>query len=73
MTASSSSSCWPPASRCAAAALSASSSRSSWADPTCSIRRAPRRFEYTICTAVAPDAVLTVRTYATSTDPTSPT
>jgi hypothetical protein len=24
--------------------------------------RAPRRFEYTICTAVAPDAVFTVRT-----------
>lgn len=41
--------------------------RASCAEPTCSIRRAaPRRTEYTICTAVAPDAVLTVRTYATT-------
>jgi len=37
-------------------------SASSWPDPRCSIRREPRRIEYTICTAVAPDAVLTVRT-----------
>lgn len=28
--------------------------------------RDPRREEYTICTAVAPEAVFTVRTYATS-------
>jgi hypothetical protein len=28
----------------------------------------PRRDEYTICTAVAPEAVLTVRTYATTRD-----
>jgi hypothetical protein len=34
-------------------------------DPMCSIFRDPRRDEYTICTAVAPDAVLTVRTYGT--------
>jgi hypothetical protein len=27
--------------------------------------RDPRRVEYTICTAVAPDAVFTVRTYGT--------
>jgi hypothetical protein len=67
----SSSSCWPPASRCAPAALSASNSRSSCADPTCSIRRAPRRLGYTICTAVAPRRGLDVRTYATETDPTS--
>jgi hypothetical protein len=54
------------ASRCRAALLSASSSCSPCAEPTCSIRRAaPRRAEYTICTAVAPDAVFTVRTYAT--------
>jgi hypothetical protein len=33
----------------------------------CSISRDPRRFEHTICTAVAPLAVFTVRTYATST------
>ena len=31
----------------------------------CSICRDPRREEYTICTARAPDAVFTVRTYAT--------
>jgi hypothetical protein len=31
----------------------------------CSISRDPRREEYTICTAVAPDAVFTVRTYGT--------
>jgi hypothetical protein len=30
----------------------------------------PTREEYTICTAVAPDAVFTVRTYTTTTDPT---
>jgi hypothetical protein len=60
-----------PASRCRAAALSASTSCSSCAEPMCSIRRAPRRFEYTTCTAVAPDAVCTVRTYATIPDPTS--
>jgi hypothetical protein len=57
---------WPPASRCAAAAFNASSSASLCADPTCSISREPRRDEYTICTAVAPDAVRTVRTYATN-------
>jgi hypothetical protein len=38
----------------------------------CSILREPRRVEYTICTAVAPDAVFTVRTYATNQEPTSP-
>jgi hypothetical protein len=31
----------------------------------CSMSRDPRRDEETICTAVAPDAVLTVRTYGT--------
>ncbi len=31
----------------------------------CSISRDPRCQEYTICTAVAPDAVFTVRTYGT--------
>jgi hypothetical protein len=46
------------------AALSASSSASSWADPKCSIRREPRRVDHTICTAIAPEAVFTVRTYA---------
>jgi hypothetical protein len=52
----------PAANRAAAAVLSAASSASSCADPTCSIWREPRREEYTICTAVAPEAVLTVRT-----------
>jgi hypothetical protein len=61
-----SSSACPPASRFGAAAFSASSSRSSWADPTCSILRAPRREPHTICTAVAPDAVLTVRMSTTT-------
>ena len=31
----------------------------------CLISRDPRRVEYTICTAAAPDAVFTVRTYGT--------
>lgn len=43
----------------------ASSSASSWADPRCSISRAPRREDHTTCTAVAPDVVLTVRMYGT--------
>ena len=34
-----------------------------WADPRWSISREPRREEYTICTAVAPEDVFTVRTY----------
>ncbi|GHH42202.1 hypothetical protein GCM10017774_38140 [Lentzea cavernae] len=38
---------------------------SSCAEPMCSMSRDPRREEYTICTALAPDAVFTVRTYAT--------
>src|SRR5690606_34251782 len=41
--------------------LRASNSCSSCADPRCSILRDPRRDEYTICTAVAPEAVFTVR------------
>jgi len=60
-----SSSPWPAASRCAAAAFSASSTASVCAEPMCSRLRDPRREEYTICTAVAPEAVFTVRTYAT--------
>jgi len=59
-----SNSSWPAASRCCAAVFSASSSCSSCADPTCSIWPDPRREECTTCTAVAPDAVLTVRMYA---------
>ena len=55
----------PPAIRCLAAAFSASSSAASCADPMCSMSRDPRRDEHTTCTAVAPDAVLTVRTYGT--------
>jgi hypothetical protein len=45
--------------------FSASSSASSCADPRCSISRDPRREDYTTCTAVAPDVVLTVRRYGT--------
>jgi hypothetical protein len=32
------------------------------ADPKCSIWREPRRVDHTICTAIAPEAVFTVRT-----------
>src|SRR6185503_2485712 len=46
--------------------LSASTSPSSWAEPRCSIWREPRRVDHTICTAVAPEEVFTVRTYATN-------
>jgi hypothetical protein len=46
--------------------LSASTSPPSCAEPRCSIWRDPRRVDHTICTAVAPEAVFTVRTYATS-------
>jgi hypothetical protein len=38
----------------------------SWAEPMCSIERDPRRDAYTICTAVAPELVFTVHTYATT-------
>ena len=51
----------PPAS--AAAAFSSSTSAPLCADPRCLISRDLRREEYTICTAVAPDDVFTVRTY----------
>ena len=34
-------------------------------DPTCSMSREPFRLEYTICTARAPEAVFTVRMWAT--------
>lgn len=56
----SSSSC-PPASVCRATVFNSSSSTSSCADPMCLMSRAPLRLEYTICTARAPDAVVTVR------------
>ncbi|BCQ06740.1 hypothetical protein JMUB5695_00149 [Mycobacterium heckeshornense] len=56
----------PAANRVAAAAFSAANSTSSCAEPMCSIEREPRRQDHTICTAVAPDAVFTVRTKATS-------
>ena len=54
--------CCPSVKRRAAAVLSAANSTASRAEPTCSIERAPRRDDHTICTAVAPDAVFTVRT-----------
>lgn len=47
-------------------AFNAASSAASCADPTCSRSSEPPRAEYTICTAVAPDAVCTVRTDATN-------
>jgi len=50
----------------AAAAFSNSSSASSWAEPRCSMSRELRREERTICTAIAPKAVFTVRTYGTA-------
>jgi len=40
---------------------------SSWAEPRCSIVRDPRQVDHTICTAVAPEEVFTVRTYPTRT------
>jgi hypothetical protein len=46
----------------AAAALSASNSDPSWAEPRCSMRREHRRYDHTIRTAIAPDLVFTVRT-----------
>jgi len=52
----------PPANRSAAAAFQAASSTSSRADPRCSIEREPLRQDHTICTAVAPEEVFTVRT-----------
>src|SRR3954447_15769766 len=38
----------------------------------CSMSREPRRLEYTICTAVAPEAVLTVRTNGDTPTPYEP-
>ena len=55
------------ANRAAAAVFNAANSTSSWAEPMCSIEREPRLQDQTICTAVAPQAVFTVRTKATST------
>ena len=52
----------PAASCAAAAAFNADNSASSCAEATCSTSREPRREECTICTAVAPEAVFTVRT-----------
>ena len=63
-----SSSPWPAAS-CRATALSNSRSASVCAEPMCSMSRDPRCCECTICTARAPDAVLTVRTCATTRQP----
>jgi len=56
----------PAANRAAAAVFNAANSTSSCAEPICSIDREPRRQDHTICTAVAPDAVFTVRTKAIS-------
>jgi len=48
------------------------SSASSCADPMCLMSRDLRREEYTIRTAVAPDAVFTVRTYGDTAPPYDP-
>ncbi|PXW99593.1 hypothetical protein C8E89_14016 [Mycolicibacterium moriokaense] len=56
----------PRPSRCRAAALSASNSDLSLADLMCSMLREPRRDNHTAYTAVAPELVFTVRTYATT-------
>ena len=54
----------PGLSRYPAISLSAAGSASSWAEPMCSMLRDPHQEEEcAICTAWAPDAVLTVRTY----------
>ena len=54
----------PGLSRYPATSLSAAGSASSWAEPMCSMLRDPHQEEEcAICTAWAPDAVLTVRTY----------
>ncbi len=66
MATSRSSSVCPAASRAAAAAFNAANSCSSCAEPTCSIERDPRRDHHTICTAVAPGAVVKMRTQATT-------
>jgi hypothetical protein len=60
-----SSSVCPAANRSAAAAFKAANSTSSCAEPRCSIEREPLCQDHTICTAVAPDEVFTVRTKAT--------
>jgi hypothetical protein len=62
----------PPAIRRSAADFNTASSASSCADPMCSMSRVPCRDEWTICTAVAPDAVFTVRTYRATRAPYDP-
>jgi len=61
--------CACAARRCRAAAFSNSTCAPSCADPRCSISRDPQWEEYTICTAVAPDDVFTVRTYGDTRQP----
>ena len=56
----------PAAIRAAAAVFNAAMSTSSCAEAMCSIEREPRRQDHTTFTAVAPEAVCTVRTNATS-------
>ena len=56
----------PATIRCRAAAVSSSTWPAVCAEPRCSIFRDPRREDHTICTAVAPEVVFTVRTYATT-------
>ena len=58
----------PAVSPCRAAAFSASTSASSCAEPMCSMFRDPRREDHAIWTAVALEAVFTVRPSATRRD-----
>jgi hypothetical protein len=48
-----------------ATAFNAANSPASCAEPRCSFCREPHREDHTTCTAITPDAVRTVRTYAT--------
>src|SRR6185312_7089472 len=61
-----SSSACPAEIRSAATVFNAATSSSLRAEPRCSLRREPRRENHTTWTAVAPELVRTVRTYATT-------
>jgi hypothetical protein len=52
--------------RCRALAFNASSSASSWSEPICAMSRDPRRKDHIIWTAVATEAVFSVRMYGTT-------
>jgi hypothetical protein len=52
--------------RSTATSFNAATSSSLCPEPRCSIRREPRREDHTTWTALAPEDVRTVRTYATA-------